>query len=76
MDHFQKYHNTLFVPPKFWFVSSLSWDHCKSQEKIKTMLMQNFEGQVKSIMVFLKVAYRWFPPDVIVAMLVHRTKEK
>ena len=29
----------------------------KSQEKIKTFLMQNFGGQTKSIMVFLKVAY-------------------
>ena len=29
-----------------------------SQEKIKTMLMQSFGGQTKSIIVFLKVAYR------------------
>ena len=34
-----------------------SWDHCKSQEKLETMLMQNFGGQTKSIMVFSEVAY-------------------
>ena len=34
-----------------------SWDHCKSQEKLETMLMQNFGGKTKSIMVFSKVAY-------------------
>ena len=28
-----------------------------SQERIKAMLMQNFGGQVKGIMVFLTVAY-------------------
>ena len=33
----------MFVPPKFCIriVSSFSWDHCKSQEKIKTMFIQN-----------------------------------
>ena len=35
---------------KFW---DLQW----CQEKIKTMLTQNFGEQTKSIMVFLKVAY-------------------
>ena len=35
------------------FLLDLQW----SQEKIKTMLMQNFGGKTKSIMVFLKVAY-------------------
>ena len=34
-------------------VSSSSWDNCKSEEKIKIILMQIFEGQAKSIMVFL-----------------------
>ena len=29
---------------------------CKSQEKLKTMLMQNFGWTTKSIMVFLKKA--------------------
>ena len=46
----------LFVcHPKFCtsIVFVLSWDHCKSQEKIKTMLMGNFRGQTKSIMVLI-----------------------
>ena len=50
----------LFVcPPKFGIsiVSSLSWDLQWSQEKTKTMLMQNLGGQTKSIMVFSEVAY-------------------
>ena len=51
----------LFVfPPRFCksIVSSFSWDHWKSQQKIKTMLMQNFGGQTKSrsILVALIVA--------------------
>ena len=62
MGHFQKYHNTLFCPPKLCisivFISS--WDHCKSQEKMETTFMQNFGGQTKSIMVFLKVAHCLF----------------
>ena len=51
----------LFVcPPKFCMniVSIFPLDLQWSQEKIKTMLMQDFGGQTKSIMVFLKVAYR------------------
>ena len=61
IGHFQKYNNTVpFVcPPNFCIniVSIFSWDLLWSQEKIKTMLMQNFGVQTKSIMVFLKVAY-------------------
>ena len=37
----------LFVcPPKFCIsiVFVFSWDHCKSQEKLETMLMQNLGG--------------------------------
>ena len=55
----------LFVcPPKFCIsiVSRFSWDLQWSQEKIKTILMQNLGGQIKSIMVFSEVAYsswRW-----------------
>ena len=51
---------TLFVfPPQFCIsiVFIFPWDHCKSQEKVETMFMQNFGGKTKSIMVFLKVAY-------------------
>jgi len=49
-----------FVPLKFCIsiVSNLSWGNCKSQEKLKTMLMQNFGGTKKSIMEFLKKAYK------------------
>ena len=50
----------LFVcPPKFCksIAFVFSWDHCKSQEKLETMLMQNLGGQTKSIMVFSEVAY-------------------
>ena len=55
----------LFVcPPKFCInvVSIFSWDSQWSQEKIKTMLMQNFGGQTKSIMVFLLCKQRvlWY----------------
>ena len=38
-----------FVPLKFCIsiVPNFSWDDCKSQEKLKTMLMQNFGGTTK-----------------------------
>ena len=54
--------NTIILfayPPRccISIVFIFSWAHCKSQEKLETMLMQNFEGQTKSIMVFLKVAF-------------------
>ena len=42
--------HSLFIPPKFCIlsvVSSFSLDHYKSQEIIKTMLMQNFGGTNK-----------------------------
>ena len=44
----------LFVYPEFWLgiVFVFSWDHCKSQEKLETMLMQNLGRQIKNIMVF------------------------
>ena len=50
----------LFVcPPKFCvrIVFVFSCDHCNSQEKLETMLMQNLGGQTKSIMVFSEVVY-------------------
>ena len=28
-----------------------SWDHCKSQEKLETMLIRNLGGQTKSIII-------------------------
>ena len=50
----------LFVCPLKFCISiilTLTLTLTKSQKKIKTMLMQSFGGQTKSIMVFLKVAY-------------------
>ena len=57
---FQKYHNTLRCSPQilhqlFFFQFVLG--DIKSQEKLIKMLMQNFGGTAKSIMVFLKKAY-------------------
>ena len=49
--HFRK----LFVCPSKFCISIVfvfSWDHCNSQVKLETMLMQNLGGQTKSIMVF------------------------
>ena len=42
----------LICPPNFaWtFVFHLSWVLQLSQEKLKTMIMQNFEGQIRCIM--------------------------
>ena len=59
IGHFRKYHYTLCLSPKFYLsiVFVFSRDHCKSQEKLETMLMQNFGGQSKSIMVFSEMAY-------------------
>ena len=57
---FGKYHNTLCLSPIFCIsiFSSFSWDLQWSQEKTKTMLMQNLGGrQTKSIMVFSELAY-------------------
>ena len=50
----------LFVfSPKFCtsIVFIFSWDHCKSQEKMETIFMQNFGGKTKSIIVLLKMAH-------------------
>ena len=40
-----------------------SWERRRFQGKLETMLMQNLEGQTKSIVVFLKVAHRVNCPD-------------
>ena len=62
--YFRKSHwprkNTIiffFCTPKFCISIAFifSWDHCNSQEKLETMFLQNFEGQTKSIMVFLNL---------------------
>ena len=43
IHHLKKYHNNLVVP-KFGIiiVFSFSWDDCKSQKKLKTMIIQTF----------------------------------
>ena len=40
-----------------FYINRPLWDLQWSQEKTKTMLMQNLRGQTKSIMVFSEVAY-------------------
>ena len=48
----------LICPPKFCitFVFHFSWVLQPSQEKLKTMLMQNFGGQIRCIMGNVEVA--------------------
>ena len=61
IGHFRKYRNTLCSPLLHFCISIVfvfSWDRCKSQEKLETMLMQNLGEQTKSIMVFSEVACR------------------
>ena len=41
------------------FVFHFSWVLQPSQEKLKTMLMQNFGGQIRRIMRDVQVAYAW-----------------
>ena len=40
-----------------YYAPSNSWNLQSQQKKLKTMLMQNFGGTTKSIVVFLKKAY-------------------
>ena len=48
------------LPPKFCITSvfHFSWVLQSSQEKLKTILMQNFGGQIRCIMEDVQVAYR------------------
>ena len=46
---FQKYHNTLCC---LSIVFNFSWDNNKSRENLKTMIMQNFGGKTKSVVVW------------------------
>ena len=63
---FQKYHNTLCFPFKilhnYSYKFLLRGDY-KLQEKLKTMLIQNFGGKTNSIMVFFKKAFLYFAWD-------------
>ena len=44
----------LCFPSKiFSFFGNFSWDDYKAQDKLETMLMQNFGGKTNNIMVFL-----------------------
>ena len=47
--HLHISHNAPYFPPKFCliFVFNFSWGLQPSQEKLKTMLMQNFGGQFR-----------------------------
>ena len=48
-------HHNLLAAEVICFV--FSWDHCKSQGKLETMLTQNLGVQTTSIMVFSEVAH-------------------
>ena len=52
IHHFHIPHNTPCLPPKICitFVFHFPWVLQSSQEKLKTMLMQNFGGQTRCIM--------------------------
>ena len=60
--HFRKYHNTLCLSPQILHKHCFCFSqvHGNSQEKMKTMLMQNLRRQTKSIMVFSTVAYCFY----------------
>ena len=64
IDHYRKYHNkpygSLFVTLTFCtrIVFSVSWGHFNSQEKLKTMLTQNFGGDI-GIIVSLPADVLW-----------------
>ena len=58
--HFQISHNSPYLPRKKFcitFVFLSCWVLQPSQEKLKTMLKQNFGGQIRCIMGNLEVAY-------------------
>ena len=60
LRHFQISHNSPYSPRKKFcitFVFLLGWVLQPSQEKMKTVLMQNFEGQIRCIMGNVEVAY-------------------
>ena len=43
--------------PKFCItiIFDFSWDDCNTQEKLETVVMQNFRGQTRCIMVYVKM---------------------
>ena len=58
----QKYHNTLCYPPQFCLstVFNFPWDLQSPQENLKTTSMQDVGGTTKSIMEFLKKAFKTY----------------
>ena len=66
----------LFVPPKICIkiVFNSSLDICKFQEKLKTMLMQNFLGRTKSLMVLLYPAVEAFQRNHSSSMISRKPK--
>ena len=57
--HFHISHNAPYLPPKILhnLCFSFSWVLQLSQEKLKTVLMQNFLGKIRCIIGIVKVAY-------------------
>ena len=49
--HLHFFHNAPYLPPKIWhkYCFNFSWDGCNTQEKWKTKVMQNVEGQIRCI---------------------------
>ena len=66
--HLHISHYAPYFPPKFCitFAFHFFWVLQPSQEKLKTMLMQNFGGQIRFIMGDVQVAYmRWDGPCLV-----------
>ena len=71
--HLHISHNAFYLPPKFCitFVFHFSWVLQPSQEKLKTLLMQNFWGQIRwrcasgvlpfPVLVAVAVVVAWVP---------------
>ena len=47
----------LVYPPKFCItvVFDFSWDDSDTLEKLETMVMQNFRGQIRYIIIYVKM---------------------
>ena len=68
----------LICPSKFCitFVFHFSWVLQPSQEKLKTMLMQNFGGQIRYIMGKVEVAYSDVGLPVVSAIFANKVRFK
>ena len=58
--HFHISHNATYLPPPPPLPPHFFWVSQPSKEKLKTMLMQNFGGQIRRIMGNVKVAYDYY----------------